>query len=107
MVHCLIVSCFLFLRILFFLKLLKNSVIVNFSFDHFYFFHLISLGILYWASLVAQLVKSPPAVQETQVRSLGGEDTLENPLQYSCLENPMDTGARWAVVHGIAESDVT
>ena len=26
------------------------------------------------ASLVAQLVKNPPAVQETQVRSLGGED---------------------------------
>ena len=28
-----------------------------------------------------------------------------NPLQYSCLENPMDRGARWAVVHEVAESD--
>ena len=28
-----------------------------------------------------------------------------NPLQYSCLENPMDTGAWWATVHGVAESD--
>ena len=25
-------------------------------------------------------------------------------LQYSCLENPMDGGARWAAVHGVAES---
>ena len=25
-----------------------------------------------------------------------------NPLQYSCLKNPMDTGAWWAVVHGVA-----
>ena len=27
-----------------------------------------------------------------------------NPLQYSCLENPMDRGAWWAVVHGVAKS---
>ena len=26
-----------------------------------------------------------------------------NPLQYSCLENPMDRGAWWATVHGVAE----
>ena len=26
------------------------------------------------------------------------------PLQYSCLENPMDRGAWWAVVHGVAKS---
>ena len=30
-----------------------------------------------------------------------------NPLQYSCLENPMDRGARWATVHGVIESDTT
>ena len=28
----------------------------------------------------------------------------DNPLQYSCLENPMDRGARWATVHGVAKS---
>ena len=26
-----------------------------------------------------------------------------NPLQYSCQGNPMDRGARWATVHGVAE----
>jgi len=36
-----------------------------------------------WASLVAQLVKNPPAMQETWVRSLGWDDSLENGLTYS------------------------
>ena len=30
-----------------------------------------------------------------------------NPLQYSCLGNPMDGGAGWAAVHGVTESDTT
>ena len=30
-----------------------------------------------------------------------------SPLQYSCLENPMDRGAWWATVHGIAKSHTT
>ena len=30
-----------------------------------------------------------------------------NPLQYSCLENPMDGGAWWAIVLRVAESDTT
>ena len=42
-------------------------------------------------------------------RSLGsGRPTGEgngNPLQQSCLENPMNRGARWATVHGVAELD--
>ena len=41
--------------------------------------------------LVAQMVKNPPAVQETWVPSLGWEDPPggghDNPLQYSCLKN--------------------
>ena len=52
------------------------------------------------ASLVAQTVKSLPAVRETRVRPLGQEDPPGegngHPLQYSCLENPMDTGVWWA-----------
>ena len=59
--------------------------------------------------LVAQWVKNPPAVQETQVLSLDQEDSLEEGMeihssQYSCLENPMDTGAWQATVHGTAKS---
>ena len=40
---------------------------------------------------------------------MGWEDPLEegNPLQYSCLENPMDRGAWLATVHRVAESDTT
>ena len=30
-----------------------------------------------------------------------------HPLQYSCLRNPMDRGAWWAAVHGVAELDMT
>ena len=63
------------------------------------------------ASLVAQLVKNPPAMQETPVRFLGWEDPPAeengNPLQYSCLENPMDGGAWWATVHGVTELDMS
>ena len=49
------------------------------------------------------MVKNLPAIQETlgQEDPLGHEDPLEgngNPLQYSCLENPMDKGAWWAGV---------
>ena len=35
-------------------------------------------------------------------RSLGGGNG--NSLQYSCLENPMDSGIWWATVHGVAKS---
>ena len=38
-------------------------------------------------------------------RSSGGGH--DNPLQYSCLENPMDRGAWQATVHGVAELDKT
>ena len=42
--------------------------------------------------------------QEVQVQSLAWEDPLEkgngNPLQHSCLGNPMDRGAWWATVYG-------
>ena len=40
------------------------------------------------------------------IRHIGEGDGT--PLQYSCLENPMDGGAWWAVVHGVTkESDTT
>ena len=60
-----------------------------------------------WASLVPHMVRNLPAMQETQVGSLGLGDPLEkekaNP-GFSCLENPMDRGVWWATVHVVTES---
>ena len=62
------------------------------------------------ASLIGQLVKNLPAMQETQGSDLilgSGRSPGEgngNPLLYSCLENPMDRGAWQATVHGVARA---
>ena len=43
-------------------------------------------------------------LREMRLRSPGQEGTWSgngDPLQYSCQENPMDRGARWATVHGL------
>ena len=63
-----------------------------------------------WFSQVALVVKNPPARagdvrDESLIRGLritpaGGQC---NPLQYSCLKDPMDGGARRATVHGSQE----
>ena len=37
-------------------------------------------------------------------RCLGAGEGNGTPLQYSCLENPMDGGAWWAAVHGVTKS---
>ena len=59
-----------------------------------------------WASLVAQMVKNSPSMQETWVQSLGWEDLLEkrtaSHFQYSGLRNSMA-----CVVHAVAELDMT
>ena len=63
------------------------------------------------ASQVALVVKNPP-VNAGDIRDMGlipesGRSPGEghgNPLQYSCLENPMDIGAWWATVHWVAKS---
>src|SRR5574341_351477 len=54
------------------------------------------------------VVKNPPAsardtssISESERSPGGGNGNL---LQYSCLENPMDRGAWWAVVHGVTKS---
>ena len=63
--------------------------------------------ICFWASLVVQTVKNWPAMQDTQVPSLGWEDPLETGManQYSCLQNSMDREA-WCtiIVHGVTKS---
>ena len=63
------------------------------------------------ASQVAQMVKNPPA-NAGDVRDVGLVPGLGrspgaghgNPLQYSCLENSMDTGAWRAIVHGVTKT---
>ena len=56
---------------------------------------------------MAQRVKNMPAMLETWIQ-LPWEDPMAegtgNLLQYSFLENPMDRGAWWAVVHRVAKS---
>ena len=61
---------------------------------------------------MAEVVKNPPVTEaepEMWVQPLGqsGRSPREgndNPLQYSCLENSMDRGAWWAIVHGVTKS---
>ena len=60
-----------------------------------YYMMLIFLCLIYsGASLVAQIVKNLPVMQENQAQPLGWEDSpgegIGNPLQYSCLENSMN-----------------
>ena len=61
-----------------------------------------------WVSLVAQLVKNPPAMRETWVQSLGWEDPLEEGMAtHSSIlawRIPMDRGAWQPTVHGVAKS---
>ena len=63
---------------------------------------------LLWVSLVAQMVKNPPAMWETWVLSLGWEDPLEEGMAtHSSIlawRIPMDRGARRATVHGVTKS---
>ena len=65
------------------------------------------------ASQVALVVKNPP-VNVGDVRDTGSMPGLwrspregnGNPLQYSCLENAMERGAWWAIVHGVTKSRI-
>ena len=56
---------------------------------------------------MAQSVKNPSACNAGDLDSIPGsgwypEEGNDNRLQYSCLENPVDGGAWWAIVHVIA-----
>ena len=54
------------------------------------------------------MVKNLPVMQGMQIRYLGWKDSPGegngNPLQYSCLENSMDSGTWRATVYGVAKS---
>ena len=63
------------------------------------------------ASQVALVVRNPPA-NVGDIRDVGSITGLGrspgggrgNPLQHSCLGNPMDRGAWWAIVHAVTQS---
>ena len=67
-----------------------------------------SKGVLLWASLVAQMVKTLPAVQEIWVRSLAWEDLLEEGMathsSVLAWRIPMDRGTWQATVQGVARN---
>ena len=48
--------------------------------------------------------EEPTGQQSMQLRRVRHYYGNGSPLQYACLENPMDGGAWWAAVHGVAES---
>ena len=81
------------------------TVTVSFYFSQ---LHLLCLSdACMWASLVAQMIKNPPAMWETWVRSQGWEDPLEKGMAiYSSIlawRIPTDRGAWQAIVHGVAK----
>ena len=60
---------------------------------------------------MALVVKNPPANAGVLrdiglIPGIGGSpgEGQDNPLQYSCLENSMDRGAWWAIVHRVTKS---
>ena len=64
-----------------------------------------------WASQVVLVVKNPPAnagnARDMSLITGSGRSPGEgngNTLQYSCLEDSMDRGAWWAIVHGLTKS---
>ena len=54
---------------------------------------------------MSQMIKYPPAMQETWVQSLDREDPLKEKMaSHSAWRIPMDRGAWWATVHEVAKS---
>ena len=87
--------------------IMDGSLLMNL----FGFLDLTTLGRESGASQVVLVVKNPCA-SAGEVRDMGSIPGLErspggghgNPLQYSCLENPMDRGTWWTTVHRAAKS---
>ena len=90
-----------------------QSIMYKFSYTH-ALSHNVLFGVCYatYAFPCGSVVKNLPANAGDMVlipgpgRSLG--EGNGNPLQYSCLENPMDRGTWWITVHGVhKDSNVT
>ena len=70
--------------------------------------HLLGVHHILGASLVAQMVKNPPAMQKTWIQSLGWEDRQEKGMATHsgilAWRIPMDRGAWQATGHGVAKN---
>ena len=115
------INCILLLAFILFLSHIRQILFYGFNAYKYYFLHdfkialKVDISVLsgsFRASLVAQLVKNQPAVQETQVRSLGQEDPLEKGMAtHSSIldcsipwtEEPGELYSQW----GLKESDTT
>ena len=94
----------MFLKSAWFL-LLSHSVVAPSVQSMFGFF------LIFWPHRMARVILVPqpglepvlPALAERYFNHCSGEGS-GTPLQYSCLEGPMDGGAWWAAVHGVAGS---
>ena len=79
----------------------------------------LNLELYHWATIILYENKTenlPPTSEvKASARNAGDLSSISglgrfpgegngNPLQYSCLENPMGGGAWWAIVHGVAKS---
>ena len=87
--------------------IISKTLSLMFTNSNYCVYILIVISIL-GASLVAQTVRNPLAMQETEIRSLGREDNAGEgngyPFHYSCLENSIDRGAWRATIHGATKS---
>ena len=85
-----------------------RCITIWFSIDTYIFFYRF---FPLWASQMAFVVKNPPANagDPCLIPGLGRSPGAGhgNPLQYSCLENPLDRGVWRATVHRVAESNTT
>ena len=80
-----------------------------------FFFLKVEFITSYWASLVAQLVKNPPAMQQTWVQSLDWEDALENSMgciiPWGCKESDrterLSLQLKRTLIHGSVKTWLT
>ena len=67
---------------------------------------MILMSLLAFLSILHHIVKIKLISINLTLDTFFGEGN-GTPLQYPCLEHPMDRGAWWAAVHGVTQSDVT
>ena len=105
-------SFFLWLTLLNIVISRSNHVVTNGLISLFFYGWVIfQWGIFHWVSQVVLLIKNLPAnardLRDTGSIPGSGRSSRErngNPVQYSCLENPMDRGSWQAIVHRVEKS---